>query len=156
MLPRHFIVNHQNLVSFALRLGTKKYFLGWDTRVRAILVRVELTVFAFFCRQKASKTTSTAVINTLNSALSLELILLVYCVILSTKDERNRFRGSEGKHFHSENTETRMTVKPYIGCSSWRQRWRWKCVAGHSIFFWFVPTSVYYIWGNFWHNIFTL
>ena len=111
-------MKYYNLVSFASLLGTKNYFLGRDTRVRAILVRVEITAFAFFCRQKASKTTSTAVINTLNSALSLQLISLVYCVILSTKDERNRFRGSEGKHFHSENTETRMTVKPYIGCSS--------------------------------------
>ena len=81
-------MKHHNLVSFALLLATKNYFLGPDTRVRAILVRVEITVFAFFCRQKASKTTSTAVINTLNSTLSLELILLFYCVILTSKDEQ--------------------------------------------------------------------
>ena len=47
-------------MSFDFLLGTEKYFLGRDTRVRAILVRVEITVFAFFCHQKASKTTSTA------------------------------------------------------------------------------------------------
>ena len=81
-------MDHQNLVSFASLLGTEKYFLGRDTRVRAILVRVKITVFVFFCHQKASTTTSTAIINTLNSTLSLELILLFYCVILTTKDEQ--------------------------------------------------------------------
>ena len=82
-------MKHQNLVSFAASLlGTEKYFLGRDTRVRAYPARIEITVFVFFRRQKASKTTSTAVINTLNITLSLERILLFYCVILTTKHER--------------------------------------------------------------------
>ena len=81
-------MNHKNLVSFALLLGTKNYVLGWDTRVRAFPICIEITVFVFFCRQKASETTSTALVNTLNITLSLELILLFYGVILTTKDER--------------------------------------------------------------------
>ena len=75
---RHWIVKHQNFVSFASLLSTNKYFSGWHTRVLAYPVHIEITVFVFFLCQKASNTTSTAVIDTLNITLSLELILLFY------------------------------------------------------------------------------